>query len=217
MIDLLRRYGDDPVMVSENRLREINQESDKWVATPKYDGWRRFIYWTGELTLLSKSRGKAEEARKPLPTKLMDQLRGLVQAMPEGMAWDVEWMGPRCHCEHHLIVHDILYSAGDWVGHLGYEKRHPLLEKLWVAAKAAEVAPDIKIVQAWRGEDFEALYEAQRENPLSEGLVLKKAGVALIQSDVFKVADKVLDNPSYVKVKYRDVSAADMARRKIEA
>ena len=34
------------------------------------------------------------------------------------------------------------------------------------------------------------------------------------KTDSFKICNKVLDNWNYVKIKYRDVSAADMARRR---
>jgi ATP-dependent DNA ligase len=190
------------------------KEREQYVATVKYDGWRRFVYWDEGLTIFSKSRGAGEEARRALPDPLMDQLRALCAAMPEGSAWDMEWLGPRGGFEHELVIHDLLYSAGSWVGHLGYEKRHPLLEKMLAAAGALEVAPNIRVVPAWHGVDLEELYARQREDPKSEGLVLKQVGVALTQSDPFKVCAKVLDNHCYVKIKYRDVSAADMARRR---
>lgn len=216
MKDLLKRYGDDPVMVSPDMwLPQVNREErSKWWATVKYDGWRRFIYWTGELSLLSKSRGAGEEARRPLPSVLMDQLKSLCAVLPEGTAFDAEWLGPRGGFEDELIIHDLLYVDGVWMGHLGYERRHPLVAGLMATAKAGEIAPRIRVVEAWHDVDLEELFEAQRVNPKSEGLVLKRVGVPLIQTDVFKIADKVRDNPNYVKIKYRDVSAADMARRK---
>lgn len=216
MKDLMKRYGDDPVMVSPDLwLPRVNREERKlWWATKKYDGWRRFIYWTGQLTLLSKSRGAGEEARKPLPDKLMAQLKALCAVFPEGTALDAEWLGPRGGFEHELVIHDILYSAGDWVGHLGYERRHPLTAKLLEAANAKVIAPNIRLVEAYYDVDLEELFEQQRSDPKSEGLVLKKVGIPLVQTDVFKISDKVRDNPNYVKIKYRDVSAADMARKK---
>jgi ATP-dependent DNA ligase len=203
-------------MVYETWLAQANKEErNDYVATKKMDGWRRFIYWDSNgLVLLSKSRGAGEEARRPLPDGLMDQLRELVQRMPLGSAWDVEWMGPRCHCEDGLVIHDLLYSAGTWMGHLGYEKRHPMVVKMMEAAKASDVAPSIKVVEAWRGVDLEELFEAQRQDPLSEGLVLKKVGVPLVQTDPGKICSKVLDNWNYVKIKYRDISALDMALRR---
>lgn len=213
---MLRRYGDDSVMVYETWLKRVNREErDNYVATPKLDGWRRFVYWDEDgLTLLSKARGKGEEARRALPDHLQEQLKALMSRMPRQSAWDVEWLGPRGGFDHCLVMHDFLYSAGIWVGHLGYEKRHPLMEKVMLAADAAEVAPLITVVPAYTGVDLEELFEAQKSDPRSEGLVLKQVGVPLIQTDVFKITDGVLDNPCYVKIKYRDVSAADMARRR---
>jgi len=215
MIELVKRYGDDPVMVFETWLAKANKEErNEYVATVKYDGWRRFLYWTGVLTLLSKSRGAGDEARRALPDSLMDQVKALCAAMPEGMALDMEWMGPRGGFEQELVVHDLLYSAGMWMGHLGYEKRHPLIVMLLKAAHDKGIAPNIRAVEAWRGVDLEELYEKQRGDPRSEGLVLKRVGVPLVQTDSFKICNKVLDNWNYVKIKYRDVSAADMARRR---
>lgn len=219
MGDLLRRYGDDPVMVYETWLQKVNRdpsERGKYVATPKFDGWRRFIYWEDgdRLTLLSKARGKGDEARRELPSHLMDQLRALLSQCPRGMAWDTEWLGPRGGFDDCLVLHDFLYSANMWVGHLGYEKRHPLMERMMDAAGAASIAPLITVVPAYRDVDLEELYEAQKNDPRSEGLVLKEVGVPLKQTNISKVQAKVVDNPCYVKIKYRDVSAADMARRR---
>jgi ATP-dependent DNA ligase len=214
MIDLVKRYGDDPVMVSPSWLEKINREErDQYIATVKYDGWRRFLYWTGEITLLSKSRGAGEEARKALPADLMEQVKALCAVMREGTALDIEWMGPRGF-EQELVVHDLLYSAGTWMGHLGYERRHPLAEKLLQAANVKVIAPKIRVVEAYYNVDLEELFEKQKSDPRSEGLVLKKVGVPLVQDDPFKICNKVLDNWAYTKIKYRDVSASDMARRR---
>jgi ATP-dependent DNA ligase len=215
MVELVKRYGDDPVMVYETWLAKINREErNEYVATVKYDGWRRFLYWTGEITLLSKSRGAGEEARRALPDSLMDQVKALCAVMPEGTAFDAEWMGPRGGFEQELVVHDLLYSAGTWMGHLGYEKRHPLIGMLLKAANVSVIAPNIRVVEAWRGVDLEELFEKQKSDPRSEGLVLKRVGVPLVQDDPFKICNKVLDNWGYTKIKYRDVSASDMARRR---
>jgi len=215
-MELLKRYGDDPVTISTDRLHEINAtERSDWWAMPKYDGWRRFVYWMdGKLTLLSKSRGAGAEARRELPRELMEQLRAMTNRWPDGTAGDVEWLGPRGGFENELIFHDLLYSAGEWVGHMGFERRHPLMTRLFEASEAKVLAPAIRVVEAYYDVDLEELFEEQRKNPKSEGLVLKRVGVPLMQSDVFKIADKVLDNYDWVKVKYRDVSHSDMARRK---
>lgn len=178
----------------------------KYCCEPKGDGWRSHMYlpYGGTWTRHAKySRG--EQAKTPLPSYLIKQLEGL--EMPEGTAFDCEWMGPRSvkdtGGQHWLTFYDILYFNGQWQGDLPYRERKSLMTTLLNLYKArAERAGKPHgnlLVTDYVEENFLQCYMDQKPenagNELSEGIVVKGWDSKLLVRGG--------DNPDWFKVRYR--------------
>lgn len=200
------RYPDDPRRVSADYLKSLEDTNapGTFLAQVKSDGWRRLAYLEGGRWRFYAKRGdKGEEARRQPPPDLVAELAAF--GLPDGIALDMEWMGPRNAAvlkgRHSFRVFDLQYVAGRWQGLVPFVQRHANLETIWQATLAkAKAAPErISVVPVVR-EGLHDFFLRQKEDPLSEGVVVRRASSGLVGGTTAPQ-----DNPSWFKVKYRDI------------
>ncbi|MEU1146744.1 non-homologous end-joining DNA ligase [Streptomyces sp. NPDC005863] len=159
-----------------------------WSAETKYDGQRALIYLPGDHTLLIRSRsGDDITAAYPELHALADTLGGVprvfdgeIVVLDEAGRPDFERLQPRmglagspakaarlaARAPVHLILFDVLFSAGQDLTGLPYVRRREVLEQL------VDAGPTWSVPGAVAGHSRETL-EFAREHGL-EGIVLKR-------------------------------------------
>ncbi len=197
------RFPDDPVRITHEAVADMERQyPGLWIAQPKGDGWRRPGYFSeGKWTFYAK-RGDGTSASKPPDEGLVAEFETM--GWPDGIALDMEWMGPRCKDEmkgrHEFWIFDILYHDGKWVGARPFEERLELLKQAHAAARGESEFPNVRLVED-RHENLFEYFAEQRANPLSEGLVLRHRAGKLIGNR----AKSVKNSEAMLKVKYRDI------------
>jgi ATP-dependent DNA ligase len=194
------RYPDDPSRISAEALAKLEQDyPGAFIAQVKGDGWRRPAYIEdGEVTFYAKSGDGGPAAKLP-PQDLIDEFVSM--GWPDGIALDMEWMGPRLkdvlRGRHEFWVFDMVYQDHRWLGkRVGFEERLRRLRQVW---ETLATVPRVKLLQTWDS-DLVQRFEEQKQNPLSEGLVIRSKTSKLIGSATSKKK-----NPGMMKVKYRDI------------
>jgi ATP-dependent DNA ligase len=194
----------NPRRVSHEYLLRMAREEvpGSWLAQPKYDGWRCQGYKSGgQWSFYSKS---GEPSLKLPPQDLLGELAGLF-AGQDGVALDMEWMGPRCKDElraryghggyNGFRVFDLLYLNGLWLGDDPFSQRYANLKTIMELSKAKFEAPRIELAPAVdRG--WDELFEECKRDDLTEGIVLRRAASKLVCRE---------DNPFWLKVKWRSI------------
>jgi len=196
------RHPDNPVAISlEAACGVIDSNATRWIAQPKLDGWRRLAYHQPSgWEFFSKANGTGEG--RPMPDELLVSLCRI--PWPDGIALDMEWLGPRvAGSQHSLHVFDVLYVDGLWQGGHGFQERHAALRRAWAEATCGSTPGPVALVQASPVRDsghLRELFEVQRSNDTSEGLVLRAAESGLIGA---RPPNRPSDNSLWLKVKFR--------------
>jgi hypothetical protein len=164
------RFPDDPVRITHERIAQMERQYPGiWIAQPKGDGWRRPGYFSdGEWTFYAK-RGDGQEAAKPPDEGLVAEFETM--GWPDGLALDMEWMGPRCKEElkgrHEFWIFDILYHDGKWVGGKPFEERLDLLTRVVEAARTGGDFPHVRQVESRHENLSEYFEEAEVPDPVA--------------------------------------------------
>ena len=193
------RYPDDPSIVTPEYLLELERDwPGHYLAQVKGDGWRRPAYIDGDVTFYAK-RGDGREAKKQPPKDLQDEFASM--GWPDGIALDMEWMGPRqvehLKGRHEFWIFDMVYQGHKWLGRrTGFAERLARLRDVW---DGLSMAPRVRLLEA-RDTGFVEFFEEQKSDPLSEGLVLRRKDSGLIGN-----LSSATKNPGMVKCKYRDI------------
>lgn len=191
------RFPDNPI--SGNALNLLNfQKTNKYVAQLKWDGWRRPVYFFADKTELFAKHEKI--AKTPMPKGLMEQIHALGKALPKDTAFDAEWMGPRVvqhtNGRHWMILLDLLWFDGQWMGDVPFQARWEKMRKLIYSMNGLGIN-DIEMCE--NGEtDLMGTYVKSKENSLTEGIVVKDSLGTLIGNPV-----RCQENPGWIKVKWR--------------
>lgn len=199
---MIYRCPDNPFMAGPAILLQLEREEPgQHFAQYKWDGWRNCMYKeNGKWTRHSKY-DVGPQAKTPLPAGLIAQLDLL--NLPDGTAFDSEWMGMRCtnllKGRHYLVLFDLLYLNGVWQGNEPYEARHNSLMALVSTAKKKYAAPDI-VVEPVVSENFLKMFETSKTMPLTEGIVVKAR-----HSKLFGKVTDCAKNGNWRKIKWRDV------------
>jgi ATP-dependent DNA ligase len=195
--------------VSEDFLRKMQDEKapGTWIAQPKYDGWRRPAYKADGRWRFHAKRGTGDEAKRTPPPDVAAALDAL--ALPDGTALDAEWMGPRdiygkLAGRNYLVVFDMPYHGGVWQGAVPFAERLASMTTL-IALARAKAGKAAELVQVAPSADrgWHDYFAQQKQDPLTEGVVLKEA-CSLLVGDL----QKARDNGGWYKVKYRDIHEA---------
>ena len=201
---LMFRPMNNPKRISQDFLKRmaLQEVPGSWLAQPKYDGWRCQGYKSdGAWQFYAKS---GEPSSKLPPQDLRDELAALF-ADQDGIALDMEWMGPRCVPElrnrygvgnyNGFRVFDLLYVNGLWVGGDPFSQRYANLSTIMALSKAKVEAPRIEVVPAVDRE-WDKMFEESQKDDLLEGIVLRRATSKIVLAE---------DNPSWYKAKYRNI------------
>ncbi len=162
--------------------------------------------YKGQYTWRSKP-GSGSSAR-PLPPDLQAEFEAL--PWPDDVTLDMEFVGPRM-IEHKpqpsLHVFDILSNEPFEIRRKRlYDIVKPLVYNgNWEAFCHSRV----KIVPYQRNPGLVQMFEDQLINPLSEGLVIRRADSRIIGHPA-----RCVDNPHVLKVKYRNVRELIGEKRK---
>lgn len=194
------RYPDDPVRITSENLRSMIP--GQWVGQKKLDGWRCPAYLDGgKWTYYSKDGTRVVMP----PEALRKEFESL--PWPDGVALDMEWMGPRqvdiLRGRHSFRLFDMLYMGGNWLGQMGFMERHGNLATIFDLVKGKS-APSVSVVPVISS-DLEGAFEKEKTDPLSEGLVLRMSGSGLVGDLRHKTK-----NPFWRKIKYRAIHEATM-------
>lgn len=189
------RFPDDPVRITMENLRTM--VPGQWVAQKKLDGWRCPAYFSGgKWTYYSKDGNRVIMP----PEALRKEFESL--AWPSDVAVDMEWMGPRqvehLRGRHSFRIFDMLYLGGKWLGKTEFMERHRNLQTIFALA-ASKGSPSVSVVPVLSGDLLKA-FEKEKDDPLSEGLVIRMAKSGLVGN-----MQKKTQNPLWRKIKYRDI------------
>jgi hypothetical protein len=211
----MTRFPDNPTRISAALLKRLDADAPgTWLAQPKYNGWRCVIWSPGsapgvEQQWVYASKYKTGPRAKPPPKELRKALEALfwpeTAGPPPGCAFDAEWMGPRGGTPHFVLFD--LVSFHEWLGNMPFQDRYDWLADLYEQATTGHSMgaldslrrdPLVKLAPCWRNPGLHDRYLEQLQDPLSEGLVLRRADSKLIGS-----FDGPADNPQWFKVKYK--------------
>ncbi len=184
-------FPNDPVQVSLAFLARINaEEPGKYLGSCKWDGWRRLVV---------KENGKWVWRAKPSGagalTPIADSVRVEFEELdlPSEMVYDCEYVGFRMienSPEPCLYVFDWYPLSGPCPS---FEERHIGLGNLIHGE-------NVRFVDQTQNPHLMDLFERQLCNPLSEGIVVKRA-----DSRVEGHPSRCTDHSHCYKIKYRNV------------
>lgn len=164
-----------------------------WVAQPKINGYRRWLWFTGgHWCLLSKNR---TGNTRPLPLPLNDALCNW--KVPEGSGFDAEWYGPVAGLpdnQHKLFFFDLPMFNGEWQGKLSFLERDLRLRELMCSNND----PRLDTLPCYPQGEMQTLFLAQlAASPISEGIVCKLRHSTLVGDSV-----RPKKNPAWIKFKF---------------
>jgi hypothetical protein len=198
----MNRFPDNPQRISPAMLARLDADPPgTWLAQPKLDGWR-CVCWApsdGSPTWTYASKyGGGPRAKTP-PKALTDAFERF--PWPAGVAFDTEWTGPRrAGAADRLWLFDVLALGGQWLTGMPFSERWALLEDIW-GQMAQQVWPNPCLVDAvltWPNPGLVDRFEEQLQDPLSEGLVLRRHDAKAIGAEAGPA-----ENPLMLKVKLR--------------
>lgn len=164
-------YPDAPMAISEAMLATLDKEpAGTWYAQPKLDGHRhlmqrhpdthRWQHWSklGNTVTL-----------EPALNACVERMR-----MPSGVLLDTELVGPRHKgMSHRLYLFDVLtFPNGEWIN-LPYYRRLDMLRALADVAEIGPYTAPVSWLDPFTILSLNEQYEQEKQNPLSEGLVIR--------------------------------------------
>jgi ATP-dependent DNA ligase len=182
------RFPDKPTTSSQGILPTL-RNSD-WLAQLKLDGWRTRLDWDGQRAILTSRHNKPIPAS---PSLLAEIAQALAPVPP--CTLDGEWMGRRDGQPESLWLFDALAINGQWLGGLGAAERFKRLGRLFTRS---DPAPRVRLVECVKC-GFVAFFHYSKTVRGCEGIVLKHRNSNFIGS-----VRKCVDNPFWLKVKWRD-------------
>ncbi len=194
-------YPDNPTEVSLDYLRRLDAEAPgTWYGSVKWDGWRR---------IASNVGGRWQWRAKPSGSGCLRSMPPDLQAEFESLPWpadvtlDCEWVGTRevkHKPAHSLYVFDLLLPKTPFV-----ERRQQLYEIINIL-KAVPIpiahmrVPNVYLVPYRQNPGLVDMFMEQLTNPLSEGIVVRRADEQIIGHPT-----RCVNSPFVFKTKYRNV------------
>jgi ATP-dependent DNA ligase len=179
-------YPDNPVRVGPEFLKLCdNEEPGRYIAQPKYDGYRRLAHIdAGKVVWQAKRHAEAA------PMKDQCHYEAVLHHL-DGVTLDCEYVGPR-QCggvmpAHRLIVFDVIRHSGEWLRHARFDIRLALLRSMGLQTPRQDKNPGLL--------DF---FLEQMQDCTSEGIVVRRADSGLILDE-----SRCRDNPMWWKIKNR--------------
>ena len=194
----MNRFPDVPRLVSPDFLRKIDsEEPGRWLASSKINGRRR-IAWkeNGVWHYKAKNRDDAQQ--------LQPELRAAFESMdwPDGIGVDAELAGPRhAGMAHSLHIFDLLMLDGEWLGAMPFHQRHETLALIWKNRQAqrgsGQTQDSIRLLTLFTNPGLLDRFMEQLQDPLSEGLVIRRRDSRLIGS-----SRQCAEHPHMFKLKH---------------
>ena len=192
------RYPDKPVGEISRQGLAILQ--NRYLAQLKMDGWRCVIEYTPS--------GVTFTSRHNRPIAVSDGLSNLFCRMlgsgnvPYGTILDAEWLARRPACRTEALwLFDVMQYGALSLWHLPTAERFAMLRSI---VPVEWIVPSLGLLGAEGAEgaeaeqDYAAFFDAMRDRPDAEGLVLKCRTAKYIGS--FRQS---ADNPGWLKCKWR--------------
>lgn len=200
------RFPDSPRLIDLDMLRKLDAEpAGTYLAQPKIDGVRRMCYKTGGVwTYYAKNKKE--------PVALPDGLRQEWESLPwpDGIGLDCELSGPRdVGGVPMLWVFDLLMLDGQWHGGYTFRERRARIYDIvnphecnghWEQFRRSG---HIRVLNNTPNPDMVDLLERQKENPLSEGIVVSRADRQIVGS----YRHSATPDAGYYKVKFARTKA----------
>lgn len=163
------RNPDVPRLITLDYLRELDREPPgTYRGLPKIDGRRRIAHkCAGVWNWRAKNRGDS----MPLPAQLKQDFESL--PWPDGMELDMEFSGPR-HAKGipELHIFDMLQFGNEWQGDEEFRRRYDYLKRTFERFLKRD---HVHLIPAYTNPGLVDRYAEQLTNPLSEGLVIRRA------------------------------------------
>lgn len=199
---MMIRCPDKPHWI--NHLTLIDYETNEYIATAKYDGYRCIIDWDGtKLEFYSrKGTGEGGPNKHPVQNDLIaTTIKWLkLNNIPPNTRLDGEWVNFRTSCEPFLVIFGIQYWNKQWIGNKSEKERFEQIKQLeypfkqLILAKYSE-SNYLEFYNSIKNEDL----SKSEKNWIYEGVVLKHTNSKLIGNS--KSSSK---NPLWVKAKWRE-------------
>lgn len=171
------RHPDSPALISLSRLAEMDKApAGTYLAQSKIDGRRRCAFKIdGKWHWRAKNRGDSQ----PIPSALREEFEAL--PWPDGIGLDLEWSSlRRVGDSEGLWIFDLLMWEGQWCTE-PFSTRRALLYN-WINPPECgtrwntfQHATRVHILPCTRGGGMVDLFQSQLTNPLSEGIVIRRA------------------------------------------
>ena len=196
----MQRHPDNPMAIDVDFMQRIDKEKPgTWIAQPKLDGWRRLAFFDGK-TWEIRAKHNDGPAAKAWPPHL--QASWMEVPWPAGVGLDMEWVGPQRSSSYgsdSIWVFDLIQHKA-WLGGLGFEQRYAMLTQMWAKIQPIIVERNlpIHITPCYRNPGLGNFYLQQLQDPMSEGIVIRRADSKLVGS--FK---SPADNPLWFKLKFK--------------
>lgn len=196
-------HVDNPTAVSPDFLKKIDQDPPgTWIAQPKYDGWRRCAWRVDGKWIWQSKKGSAG-ADVAMPANLVSELESLPLKAGVDIGLDCEWVGKRMVesvDRDRLIIFDVMTDKT-------FEMRLGTLYALEAFRKDQKKigsperdAQCVEFCGSWTNPGLFDRFQEQMTNPLSEGLVVRRADSRHLMG-----RNGCLTNPHVLKVKYRNI------------
>ena len=198
------RWPDDPNRITADFLKRLDGSypPGTFVGEKKWDDFRRPAYKEGGQWTFHAKRN--EFASRLPPPDLVRELETL--DLSDGTALDMGWVGPRdvfkvLKGRNFFVAWDLIFWQGEWQGAVPFSQRHANLSTIlgMAKAKAGNAAERILVATPVSGHLFK-LFEEQKQDPLSEGIVVRKADSGLVGG-----WSGPTKNSAWFKAKYRDI------------
>ncbi len=184
-------YPDNPTEVSLDYLRRLDAEAPgTYLGQPKLDGWRRLaIKRNGVWMWYSKPSGSGSV--KSMPRDLQAEFEGL--DLPSDMVYDMEWIGTR------MVEHKPAHSlyVFDWYP---LDCKPTFSERIIGLGSVLSESPRVKLAPLFSNPGLVDRFTEQLQNPISEGLVVRRA-----DSKIIGHPTRCVNSPFVFKTKYRNV------------
>ena len=197
---MLRRYCDDCFRRKTDALAECDQ-AGQYLAELKADGYRAHVEFTPDGPTVWSRRWK----KHPVSTAMLALLEKTYHFVPKGTIFDGEWLKIRTSGPETLMLWDVMFWKGKWIGTRPLIERRKFLigtPNVWEKHDPEDfesLEEPILTLAHSTSKDFEAYFKWSKRLPWTEGVVLKKMDSTLVGS----IKDRTV-NPAWIKVKWRD-------------
>jgi ATP-dependent DNA ligase len=180
------RYPDKPI----NELARAGLAGlakGEYIAELKMDGWRTVIYFDGDKLEFTSRQNRPIPVTPAVSAALMQTM--IASHVPPGTVFDAEWLARRPACREEAIwVFDVTELGGQPLYSEPVEERFERL--IYMLPESLGVPIECH--------DYEEFFDAMRDRPDAEGIVLKRLGSRYIGS----YRESAL-NPAWLKCKWR--------------